>query len=141
MFLDSVFFLTINYKGLVILAFYIDEYIHIFWTEFNKCETKEDYIKLLKGVEQMCIEFLQTLRDEELNTFYSDSPFLAMVSEVQLTCPDSVSDVADHSAIFASAISILENYGAEERALLKSMFLGRDDKNVIYMDFNKKKDE
>jgi hypothetical protein len=120
------------------MTFYIDEYIDAFLISFEECHSKLDYIRLLEKSELMCVEYLNSLTGDEYNSFYEQSPLLAMVSEVLYVCPEAVIDLAEEKLIFSTAAFMLSSYSEQDRLFLRTQFLKRDDKNVIYIDFEKK---
>lgn len=121
------------------MTFYIDEYIQAFKQGLLNCNTKDDYLDLLKKVELMCIEHLNTLSEDEYSSFYDESPLLAMIAEINLVCPESVSELAKENIIFSTAQEMLSDYSKDELAYLRRHYLKIENSNVIKVNFKAKK--
>lgn len=121
------------------MSFFIDEYIGAFWENFEQCQSKEDYLVLLQKIELMCIEHLNSLEGKDYDSFFDESPLLAMISEVQQVCAEAVSEYAEESVIFSTALYILQDYSDDDRSFLRRHFLKKDDNKIIFLDFDKKK--
>lgn len=121
------------------MSFHIDNYIAAFWDYFVKCNSKDDYMNLLKTVETMSFEYLNSLDGEDYENFFDKSPLLAMISEIQQACPEAVVEYAEESVVLSTAHYILLEYSEDDRAYLRRHFLKKDDNKVIFLDFDKRK--
>ncbi|MGA5692684.1 hypothetical protein [Cytobacillus pseudoceanisediminis] len=121
------------------MSFHIDNYIASFWERFEQCSSKDDYMNLLKTVETMSFEYLNSLDGEDYENFFDKSPLLAMISEIQQACPEAVVEYAEESVVLSSAHYILLDYSEDDRAYLRRHFLKKDDNKVIFLDFDKRK--
>lgn len=94
----------------------LNEFASKFWLGFHYSQTKEEYIELLQWVELISHEYLKmTFNEDTLKmnveekevlknwAFYEMTPFLAMVHEVYLTCPEAVSELVNESKHFKVA--------------------------------------
>lgn len=113
------------------MALTIDQLIEFFWLHFDKAESPADYVRLLAKVEIYTLELFTTSNVEDSNHMDS-SPFLAMASEIERVCPKAVELLATKSEITAYSLSLLRSYSLEQRIKLRSVFLKRDDKKIVF---------
>jgi hypothetical protein len=121
------------------MSFYLDEFVSAFWEAFRNCKSKHSYKFLLEKLELMTTEYLSQLEGEEYKSFYDNSPFLAMISEVELVCPEAVYELAEENPVFSTAAYIISTYKEKDRKFLRWHFLGKNDDNVVQIDFDKRK--
>ncbi|MEK5217745.1 hypothetical protein [Psychrobacillus sp. FSL H8-0487] len=114
------------------MAITIDQLIDYFWLHFDKAESPADYVRLLAKVEIYTLELFSASDNVDDSIHLDSSPFLAMASEIERVCPKAVELLATKSEIIAYSLSIINSYTLEQRIQLRSVFLKRDDKKIVY---------
>lgn len=111
------------------------EFVDYFWMKFDEISNLDrpkpglniEYEQLLLSVLDISKEILLELDNAKAPTIAkSELPLLAMVSEIQSVAPKAVLNIAKESKSIEKALTILKNYPAEKRHVLKENFLPRD---------------
>lgn len=112
-----------------------------FWIQFDEIyfssnldnvKKEQGYENLLRYVLKLCSELVSSYLDNEPTSSISNTPLLAMVSEIQLAAPNVVERIATKSKAVQTARILLADYTPEKRYVLRKYILGRDFENRLY---------
>ena len=117
---------------------HLEKIIETFWTELEECKSTRDYIELLVTSEHNVMNLLNTLEGSEFDSVQEKAPILAMISEVDMRCPEALQVLSDTDDTYFHGLSIIQEYSHADRIAIRRDYLNRAPSNLIRIDFNKK---
>lgn len=121
------------------MAYTPEQLIEYFWHKFDEAQNPADFVRLLAQIEIYTTEMFSSSDSEDDSIHLDSSPFLAMTSEIERVCPDAVELLASKSKIISYSLSLLRSYTLAQRIELRSVFLNRTDKKIVFFQ-NRRKD-